>query len=146
MGDQINLDYVASQHAHKIVDNVNKTGADMKTLYNLATKALGVLQEQGVYAMVLFLLSRSKEEKNVSKSICSSLYRVLEEIPGFEKRITVPSEKMEANEILKCYSNITNDLDMLLLVRVLYEKILVYTRYGAKAVEKENEPAKGGEK
>ena len=35
---------------------------DIENLENLATKALGVLQEQGVYAMMVFLLSRSGDK------------------------------------------------------------------------------------
>jgi hypothetical protein len=128
----LNLDYVASQCAQEIVDNANK---DVKTLDILATKTLGVLQEQGVYAMVLFLLSRSKKEEiKISKIIRSSLYRLLEKVPDFDKNI--PETGQNSNETLKFYSEITENLERLLLVRALYEKTLIYTRFGAKAANK----------
>lgn len=135
MNKPLNLDYVASQCAQEIVDNANKHA---KTLDILATKTLGVLQEQGVYAMVLFLLSRSKaEEVEISKTIRNSLYRVLEKVPGFDKNI--PGMDQKSNEILKFYSEVTENLERLLLVRALYEKTLIYTRFGAKAMKKEQE-------
>jgi hypothetical protein len=104
----------------------------------LSTKTLGVLQEQGVYAVMLFLLSRSKEEEIVAQNIRGSLYAVLKKIPG-EEITTIPLDNMESEVVLECYSTITKSMDTLLLVRSLYEKILVYTRYGAKAVRKETE-------
>jgi hypothetical protein len=129
----LNLDYVASQCAQEIVDSADKHA---KTLDILATKTLGVLQEQGVYAMVLFLLSRSKaEEIAISKIMRSSLYKVLEKVPDFNKDI--PGMDQNSNETLKFYSEITENLERLLLVRALYEKILIYTRFGAKAMKKE---------
>ena len=36
---------------------------EMESLKTLATKALGVLQEQGVYAMIVFLLARTHTSK-----------------------------------------------------------------------------------
>ncbi|MGC1119755.1 MAG: hypothetical protein WBA22_01575 [Candidatus Methanofastidiosia archaeon] len=132
MNKPLNLDYVASQCAQKIVDNADK---DAKTLDILATKTLEVLQEQGVYAMVLFLLSRSKKEEiKISKIIRSSLYRVLEKVPDLDKNI--PETDQNPNETLKFYSEITENLERLLLVRALYEKTLIYTRFGAKAAKK----------
>lgn len=138
MDEPVNLDYVASQCAWEIVG----ADKDAKTLDILATKTLGVLQEQGVYAMMLFLLSRSKEEERTSKSMRSSLYHVLEKI-NIEKTLPkgtiLPKETTEPNEILKLYSEMTKNLETLLLIRTLYEKILIYTRYGAKAAQKEGE-------
>ena len=136
-----NLDYIASQCAQEIVKATKTTKekeTKAKTLDILATKTLGVLQEQGVYAAMLFLLSRSKEEEMVAQNIRSHLYSVLKRIPG-EEITTIPSENMESDAVLECYSTITKSIDTLLLVRTLYEKILVYTRYGAKAVRKETE-------
>jgi hypothetical protein len=134
---QVNLDYVASQHAQKIVKDVHEKNKNMKDLYNVSTKALGVLQEQGVYAVILFLLSRSKQELIVSKSICESLYTVLRKVPHVEEKVGISLSEMEPENVLDIFSDITNKMDVLLLVRALYEKILVYTRYGAKAAEKE---------
>lgn len=137
MDGQINVDYVASQYAQKIVKEVDKK--DMKTLEILATRTLAVLHEQGVYTMVLFLLSR-REEESISRTIREVLCSMLEEIPNFSYE---PS-KCKKEEILGYYSSITNDLDLLLLIRELYVKTLIYTRYGAKAARIEEDSKKGG--
>ena len=135
MDGQINVDYVASQYAQKIVKKVDKK--DMKALENIATKTLAVLQEQGVYTMVLFLLSR-REEESISRIIRECLCSMLEEIPDFSYE-----NKCKNKEILEYYSSITNDLDLLLLIRSLYVKTLIYARYGAKAARIE-EDSRGG--
>ena len=138
MDGQINVDYLASQCAQKIVKEVDKK--DMKALEILTTKTVAVLQEQGVYTMVLFLRSR-REEESISRTIRRLLCSMLEEIPnfGFEPK------KCKDEEILEYYSSITNDLDLLLLIRSLYEKTLIYTRHGAKAARIEHKSTEGGE-
>jgi CRISPR/Cas system CMR-associated protein Cmr5 small subunit len=60
-----NLDAVAVRTAHGIIDDtkaVNGEKLDAGKVDNLITKALGVLQENGVYAAILYLYSRT--EKN----------------------------------------------------------------------------------
>lgn len=135
MGEQINVDYMASQYAQKIVKKVEKK--DMKALETLTTKTLAVLQEQGVYAMALFLLSR-KDEESISRTIREFLCNMLEEIPTFNYE-----NKCKNEEILEYYSSVTNDLDLLLLIRSIYVKTLIYTRYGAKAARIEDD-SRGG--
>ncbi len=130
-----NLDRWAVECAQRIVKGVDKN--NMKTLYNLSTKTLGVLQEQGIYAMVLFLFSRTGDEKGIAKNMCPSLYEVLRKIPNFKGDI--PNEGMEHSETLEKYCKMTEELDQLLLIRTLYERTLIYTRYSAKAAQKESE-------
>jgi hypothetical protein len=141
MDELINVDYLASQCAQGIVKKTDEK--NMKALGNLATKTLGVLQEQGVYAMVLFLSSRTKEEKRISKDMYMSLCGVLEKIPHFRSPVTCEEEP---SKNLGYYSEITEDLDSLLLIHSLYEKVLIYTKYGAKSAQNEYESRKGGKK
>ncbi len=103
-----------------------------ETLERLDTKALGVLQEQGVYALMLFLFSRTSDEERVAPVIRAQLYKALKQIPDFKD---VPLEESDGPEkVLAIYANdVLNDLDTVLLVRDLYEQTLIYTRYGAKA-------------
>ena len=55
----INLDYLAAQYAQTIIQKTqDKKPSDVE---NTMTKALGVLQEDGVYACFLYLLAREKE-------------------------------------------------------------------------------------
>ncbi|PID84854.1 MAG: hypothetical protein CSB13_11030 [Chloroflexi bacterium] len=120
---QLNLDQLAAQYAQKIVQD----GQD--GLENLITKTLGVLQEQGVYACLLFLFSRTGNEKNLAETTRSHLYNLLKELPVFQK------STLNDQNALKFFSDsVCNDLDTLLLVKELYEQTLIYARYGAKAV------------
>ena len=55
----INLDYLAAKYAQTIIQKTqDKKPSDVE---NTMTKALGVLQEDGVYACFLYLLAREKE-------------------------------------------------------------------------------------
>lgn len=140
MDGQINVDYLASKYAQEIVKKTD--GENMKALENLATKTLAVLQEQGIYAMMLFLRSRTRDERKLSKVIWEHLCSMLEKIPNFNYE----PDKCKEENILVYYSSITNDLDSLLLVRSLYVQTLIYTRYGAKAARIECESKNGGKK
>ncbi len=119
-----NLDQLAAQAAQQIV----KDAASAKELDILATKTLGVLQENGVYAAALFLQSRTrKTEQELAEKIRSSLYS----LPG-----QVLSGKQIAS-LKDIANNLAGDLDALLLVKQLWEQTLIYVRYGAKARQQE---------
>ena len=155
-----NLDYIASMTAQKISEIVgkvlNEDGKSIKIvkkddLENIGTKTLGVLQSQGIYAAMLFLMSRSGKEdfedkmspeERCATEIISWLYTLLnpekfiENLPRYED--FWPEKKFgEVNasktEILRVVSEITSDLKKLLLVRNLWEQILIYVRFHAKA-------------
>ena len=118
----LNLDQKAAQFAQEIV---NQGGSAIE---NPVTKTLGVLQEQGVYASVLYLLA------NNQRQILSPLYDLLKKLPAFP---SIPDLPNDPKDILKFYSGtVCNDLDTLLLVKDLYEQTLIYARYGAKAAGK----------
>lgn len=107
-----------------------------ETLERLVTKALGVLQEQGVYAMMLFLFSRTSDEKEVAPLIRAQLFQALKELPAFEGLPNLPQAGDDAQKALKFYvDDVLGDLDDLLLVRELYEQTLIYARYSAKAAK-----------
>ncbi|MCG2736949.1 MAG: hypothetical protein L6282_11240 [Candidatus Methanoperedenaceae archaeon] len=127
-----NLDQLAALYAQEMV----KKGKPVTVLERLVTKTLGVLQAQGVYAMMLYLLSRSGEEEKIAPIICNECYALIKKLPEFSG-ISVPSDK---KKILEFYSSndILGKIDTLLLIRDLYEQTLIYARYGAKAASKEN--------
>lgn len=122
---RLNLDQLAAQYAQKIVID---GGADIE---NLITKTLGVLQEQGVYACLLFLFSRTSNEKNLAAKTRPHLYNLLKELPAF-----ATSEITDQNALKFFADTVCDDLDTLLLVKELYEQTLIYARYGAKAEAK----------
>jgi len=115
-----NLDYQAAKLSQQIIDETIKQNLiDSSSVENLVTKTLGVLQENGVYACVLYLQSRS--EKN--------LFEMTE-------LIEIKSSAAPSTDKLDFVSKyICKDLDTLFFTKQLWEQILLYARYGAKAAK-----------
>jgi len=129
------LDRIAASRAQKIVDGAIEK-AKAKDVDNLVTKALGVLQENGVYACFLFLFSRTQpKERDVAEVVREQLLRLAAtDLPfGWEK-----PRPMDAETVLPHVSNkICAQLDPLLMTKELFEQTLIYARYGAKARKNE---------
>ena len=132
MSTIVNLDRIAAQYAQKIVNENVK----VKDLENQVTKSLGVLQEQGIYALMLLLFSQDSKE---TKAIYEHLIELLKNIGLKNIEEEAWPQKNEKNQynfqrVLKFYSdNILKDIERLFLVRDIYEQTLIYARYGAKA-------------
>ena len=135
----LNLDQIAAQHAQQMVSKASeKGGKSVAVLERLVTETLGVLQAQGVYAMMLYLWSRPGDEKNIALIISNQCNALLKKLPEFSS-IYVPEEKSDDKTTLKFYSSdAVQKIDTLLLIRDLYEQTLIYAWYGAKAASKEN--------
>lgn len=127
-----NLDLEAAQTAQAIIQATDQQNAS--EVGNLVTKALGVIQESGVYAGMLFLYSRTREaDQKISEPVRAQLLR-LTTLVG--KSPPTPTESAKADAALKFLTDhICSDLDTLLLVKQLWEQTLIYTRYSAKARE-----------
>ena len=134
----LNLDRIAACVSQQIAGNTQA-----KELENMATKALGVLQEQGVYAMILFLYSKKE-------NVAYELIKWLDGTRMYVKKILEKTDSSNENgspcpvkptedvlrkrdNILKTFANLSSDLNTLLLVRDLFEQMLIYARYHAKA-------------
>lgn len=124
----LNLDRIAARYAQKIIKNTAKKKA--KDVENLVTKALGVLQENGIYACILYLLSRKQDkEKEIAQAVRKELYDLAVKELNFE---TGNGETPE--EVLKFYSEtVCKELEPLLLAKEVFEQTLIYARFGAKA-------------
>jgi hypothetical protein len=131
----LNLDKLAAECAQQMTTmaagGVLDVDKPVDTLERLGTKALGVLQEQGVYALMIFLFSRTGDERLVAPLIRKGLYRAISSLPDFKGK----SPQDEPQTALAFYSErVLGGLDTTLLVRDLYEQTLIYVRYGAKAI------------
>jgi len=121
-----NLDLIAARTAQEIIKetSANKAGE----VDNLITKALGVLQENGVYAAMLYLYSRTSTDKSIAEKSRPKLVALVAELG-----LQIP-EQRDASTVLKFLTDrVCNDLDRLLLVKQLWEQTLIYARFGAKA-------------
>ena len=141
----LNLDRIAQDKAREMLEDVNSR-PHVETLERLITKSLGVLQEHGVYALVLFLFSRTSKEKEVAPFTRKALYRALLETPNFrnnnnhnQRLSSFINDNTNPIEVMQWFSdNISADLNTLLLVRDLFEQLLIYARYHAKAKAQED--------
>jgi hypothetical protein len=129
-----NLDVIAAETAQAIIEGTK--GRKSEDVDNLATKALGVLQENGVYAGMLFLLSRTGADQGIAQVVRDELLKLLTE----KLEYTGIKKKASAAEILQSLTkHICQDLDTLLLVKQVWEQTLIYTRYSAKARKAEKD-------
>ena len=138
------LDLHAAEFSQTIIDNVLNNAEKLKSsdTENLITKALGVLQENGVYACALFLYARTSSDNKIAAHVRNGLLQMTSQLG------LAPPQNAAWQDGLKFVSGtICDDLDRLLLVRQLWEQTLIYARYGAKAWgEKEKEEKREKEK
>ena len=88
----------------------------------LLTDALSVLEEQGVYALFLYLQYKSGGRPVIDA--CRTFLR--DQLPGGWE---------SGGEVVQAVQGLANDLDRLLLARDLLRQALIYGRYHAKARE-----------
>ena len=108
---------------------VGKTIAERpsKELENLVTNALAVLEEQGVYALFLFLKTRGGSgAENVNQKIYEFLKVTPQQAPLLSDNA----------DVFTSLQQMARDLDKLLLARDLVRQTLVYARYHARVPQK----------
>jgi hypothetical protein len=140
--DERLLDRIAAERAQNIVDNAVQNGdVKAKQVDNLVTKALGVLQENGVYACFLFLFSRTrKEDKAVAEVVKAQLLQLAGENLPFDWQTLASLADSGSRDVLPEVSKtICGELDPLLMTKDVFEQTLIYARYTAKARDKEGD-------
>jgi hypothetical protein len=134
-----NLDLLAAKAAQEIITNTqaqeekddkgNSKRIEANAVDNLITKSLGVLQENGVYAALLYLYSRSGAvDQSIARTTREKLLYLTTEL-GLSKPVSMRPDVALAF----LTEHVCNDLDRLLMVKQLWEQTLIYARYGAKA-------------
>jgi hypothetical protein len=99
-------------------------------LKNLLQNALAVLEEQGVYALFLFLQARGGED---GKAISKGLHAFLKETPRQAHLLS------DDADVFAALQKLAEDLDTLLLARDLLRQTLVYARYHASVPRQQEE-------
>jgi hypothetical protein len=118
-----NLDAACAKLGAKLAASANKDTE------NSITKALGVLEEQGVYALFLYLHAR---ERNWGKATRQELAAFLRQHPDAQNALLGADTK---NDPFDALQQLAGDLDKLLFARDLLHRALVYARYHSKAAQ-----------
>jgi hypothetical protein len=108
---------------------VGKTIAERssKEIENLVTSALAVLEEQGIYALFLFLKTRGGSgAENVNQKIYEFLKVTPQQAPLLSDNA----------DVFTSLQQMAKNLDKLLLARDLVRQTLVYARYHARVPQK----------
>ncbi len=101
-----------------------------KELENLITSALAVLEEQGIYALFLYLKAQGKDIGR-GRTVSDNLHNFLKNTPQQS-----PLLSMDNNDIFAVLQKLGENLDNLLLARDLLRQSLVYARYHARVPQK----------
>jgi len=128
MKEKMNLDQLCAEYGCRFAEDVSKAeDFDAKKAEILITKSLGVLQEQGLYAFVLFCKSRPSGERTGAKEIEALAKELL-------KKLNLINDGDFLAELRKDGGLLTRLDDLMLAIQVL-EKSLIYARFHTKALK-----------
>jgi len=144
-----NIDYLAAKHGQAAIeklvlyDSKGNKRSDKRELAkaasaadNTVTKALGVLQEDGIYACFLYLLARETGEKR-GQILVAEMLALLEDISNGALSAPKGSDGKVStdwrNVLTHIREKVVTNLETTLLAREALEQMLIYARYGAKA-------------
>jgi len=130
-----NLDRLCAEYGYKFADKVRLAfNSDAKKAESLLTKALGVLQEQGLYAFAFFCESRGSAESNGAKEITKITTDLLKEL-----NLISNTNNTDLLEEIRKDNGLASRLEDLILAIQVLEKSLIYARYHTKALSKSSE-------
>ena len=122
MNSTLQLDLEAARTAQLIVQD-KATAAELE---NSLRRALAVLQEQGVFATILYLhVKEGDRGRNVAKCLFELLVKF---VPGGTAK--VPEDGRAQLKFLT--DQVLTDLQTTLLVKQLWEQTLIYSRFNCK--------------
>lgn len=126
----INLDYICMEYGQKI-GTVKKE--EVKKRETNLRKALGILKEDGVYAMFLWL---QKEDNTIVEEITKFLNSNNKITTLFLSNEDKFSNSSDFLNLCKNLQEIAQDLNKLLLLKKLLERTLTYALYHVKILNK----------
>lgn len=131
----LDLDLEAAKTAQAILKDVDATKQAAKAAEDLITKTLGVIQENGPYAAIVFLCSKINGEKDptfiVASSVRTNLLDLAETL-GAGGLTKSGDFRRILDSVIK---NVCSDLHLLLLVKQTWEQALIYARHSAKSLK-----------
>lgn len=124
----INLEPLAAEYGMKFVECLPEgPGLKVADKENIINKALGVLTENGFYAMSVFLLSANRS-KDYADCVFDHLVDML-----YDERLSLTNTKKRGIDALEEIRLITENLPRLILARKVAEQALTFARYHCKA-------------
>jgi len=118
---RINLDKLSAEMGFELA---NEHKNDAKEFERTVTKALGILIEDGLLAYSIWL------EKEGELKIIDKSFKLLKSAG------IIKDENSSKDKLRKAALIISENIDTTLLARQLLERMLVYARYRAKALQK----------
>lgn len=131
-----NLDHLCADFGFQIVP---RDEIDFRTMERELTKALGILQENGLYALFVYLQGQTTREMKRAKQKLWAMVDKLED----ERIIQLEGDTRDQQAVA-----LTANLNQMLLVKDLLERTMVYARYramGLRKAQEEQEAARGEE-
>lgn len=132
----VNLEPLCARHGMHLVglEKFSKQDIKLTDRENVITKALGVLVENGIYAMTVFLMTSNKPKYD------EFVLRGLAALLADKDAALLPDKKWENKdgllELLDAMRSLTEDLPRLLLARRILEGALTFARYHCKALKR----------
>ena len=124
--------YRMENNFQKFKNKENPLSFDSKTFETEITKALGILVEDGPFAYCIWLKSQDKEPH---QAMIIQTARILMELNLIDN---ISSDDNLKEKLEKAFlEQISTDLTKTLFVKTILEKMLIYARYKAKAMQHE---------
>jgi len=132
----VNLESICSEFGYKIAayhmthpGEFSKERMKISDMENVITKGLGVLTENGLYAMGIFFLACkfSVYGTFIAETMIAMLSR---------PEIALAKQSLNSIDILNTMRSLTESLPKLILAKRLFEQTLTFGRYHCKAMDK----------
>lgn len=122
----INLDYLCAKTGQEIGEKVDKS---------VLQKALGVLREDGIYAMFLWLENRDEDKDKDTRKNLIALLNENEIKKYLSQNSDFPEDFKQFCEKLR---EVAQDIDKLFFMKKILERTLTYALYHAKVKGEKN--------
>jgi len=136
-----NLDFYCVDYAQRLADGLKPAmqkyrfrGGDVE---NVITKALGVLQQNGVYAFITFVVWKKHNGTRAERETAARMDELLLGQPNSDALLRLEPMSLNlgrAKQLLDIGKALSEDLDTLLFAKELLGRTLIYARYHAKAL------------
>ncbi|MFN3528072.1 MAG: hypothetical protein ACK4YO_03125 [Candidatus Altarchaeaceae archaeon] len=131
------------------MDSVKNNVKDKNKIENVIQKSLGILQEDGIFAFVIYLGSISKiDEKKDAEEIQRKgpIPRRDEEKKRDEEKVAEEIQKkiiemfkdklkmISSTDVINAFQKLCEDIDNMLFAKEIIERTLIYARYRARSL------------